>query len=110
MSSGVTYNIGELEGGGSSVLVNGVRIEISSDVHAQFPIASLIDIQAIDGRPIASNSPDETLIVDERVLELREGRLHWGGEDYGVVSAESQIRIDTAGMHIDGRLVEPAGR
>ncbi len=84
--------------GGQVVHVNDVSIEIAPDLPARGSAAA----------PAASGTGNGTVLVLRGwPIELRAGRIHVAGQDFGEVPAGSQVLIAREGVHVAGVLRGP---
>jgi len=100
-SQGLSAELGCLPGGGSVLTLEGVRIEVGSDVSLELPLSIQVQITSADGRSVLRNHEGSEILLDGDVLELRDGRLWIGDRDHGPVAAGDRVVIDGRGVRVE---------
>lgn len=104
----VRVELGTLDGGGSIVTIDGVRIEIAGNTRLGIPkrLAS-VEILRPDGAATVYSHAGTHVLVEEEALRVLEGYLFVGSRSFGAVGASNQIQIVGAHVEVDGQVRKP---
>jgi hypothetical protein len=97
-------DVGSLPGGGSLILLEGVRIEVDSGVSLEVPLRIQLQMTSADGKSMVRSHEGSEILIEGKALVVAGGRLTLGDVDHGPVAAGDEVRVAPEGVWVNGEL------